>query len=227
MIADMTFTTVHLMRHGEVNNPSGLLYGRLSGFNLTPLGREMAQVVADYLKAEKRDITQVIASPLLRAQETALPTALAYGLPVGVDPNLMEASSKFEGVAVNANRWALAHPRNWRYYVRPLQPSWGEPHAKILDRMRAAISTAIDLAWGHEALVVSHQLPIVTVQRFIQGKPLSHNPLRRECSLASLTSLIFEDHTLVGWTYAQPAAELLDAAQDVTPGSSAAAVNEG
>ncbi len=225
MIAVMALTTVHLMRHGEVDNQAGLLYGRLPGFGLTPLGLEMAQVVADYLKAEGRDITQVIASPLLRAQQTALPTAVAYDLPIGVDRNLVEASSKFQGVAVNRNRWALAHPRNWQHYVRPLQPSWGEPHAQILDRMRAAISTAIDLAWGHEALLVSHQLPIVTVQRFIQGKPLTHNPLRRECSLASLTSLIFQDHTLVGWTYTQPAAALLDAAQDVTPGSSVAAVN--
>lgn len=223
----MAFTTVHLMRHGEVNNPDGLLYGRMSGFGLTPLGLEMAQVVAEFLVEQEKDITQVIASPLLRAQESALPTALAYDLPIGVDSELIEAASSFEGVAVNRNRWALAHPQNWQYYKRPLEPSWGEPHRQILSRMRSAISTAIDAAWGHEALFVSHQLPIVTVQRFIEGKPLSHNPLWRKCSLASLTSLLFEDYTLVGWTYSQPAESLLSAAQDVTPGSSPASVNEG
>ncbi len=223
----MAFTTVHLMRHGEVNNPDGLLYGRLPGFGLTPLGQQMVQTTAEYLVKQKRDITQVVASPLLRAQESALPTAVEYGLDIGVDPHLVEASSKFEGENVNGNRWALAHPRNWGRYVRPLEPSWGEAYDLIWSRMQVAISSAIDSAWGHEALLVSHQLPIVTVQRALQGLPLAHNPLRRQCSLASLTSLLFEDHTLVGWTYAEPARELLAQATDVTPGSSAAAVNEG
>ena len=108
----MEFTTVHLMRHGEVDNPQGVLYGRLPSFGLTPLGKEMAQEVADYLVAERRDITHVIASPLLRAQQTALPTARAYGLPIEIDPRLMEAGNDFEGKQINKNRWALLHPRN-------------------------------------------------------------------------------------------------------------------
>ncbi|MFT0762240.1 histidine phosphatase family protein [Actinomyces sp. F1_1611] len=223
----MAFTTVHLLRHGEVDNPDGVLYGRLPQFSLTPLGREMASEVAQYLSREERDITRVIASPLLRAQETALPTALAFHLPIEADPRLVEAGSTFQGENVNGNRWALAHPRNWSRYVRPLEPSWGEPYRLIRERMCSAISSAIDEAWGHEALLVSHQLPIVMVQRFIQGKPLAHNPLWRECSLASLTSLLFDDHTLVGWSYTEPAGHLLHEAADVTPGASVARVNEG
>ncbi len=221
----MTFTTVHLMRHGEVDNPTGIIYGRMSGFGLTPLGHEMAERVAETFIFEGRDIGQVTASPLLRAQQSALPTAEAYDLPVSTDPRLLEATSAFQGVNVNRNRWDLAHPRNWHLYGKPLQPSWGEPYAQILSRMRAAISEAIDQAWGKEALLVSHQLPIVTVQRFIQGKSLAHNPLNRECSLASLTSLLFEDHTLVGWSYAEPAAALVEKARDVTPGNSGAATH--
>lgn len=216
----MEFTTIHLLRHGEVQNPDGVLYGRLPSYGLTPLGMEMAQVVADYLIAERRDITHVIASPLLRAQETALPTARAYGLPIESDPRLVEAGSKFEGKRINNNRLSLAHPKNWHLYKRPHEPSWGEPYREIASRMSAAISTALGEASGHEALLVSHQLPIVTVQRFIEGKPLSHNPTRRQCSLASLTSLLFEGGTLVGWSYAEPAAELLRQAQDMSPGKS-------
>lgn len=219
----MTFTIVHLMRHGEVDNPQGVIYGRMSGFGLTPLGKDMAQCVADYLVAEDADITHIRSSPLLRAQETALPTALAYELPIETDARLVEAASLFEGVNVNRNRWVLAHPRNWSKYRAPHRPSWGEAYAQILTRMQAALSSAIDEAYGHEALVVSHQLPIVMVQRFIQGRPLSHSPLKRQCSLASLTSLLFEEHTLVGWSYAEPAKKLLTLAHDVTPGSSAAA----
>ncbi len=220
----MTYTTIHLMRHGEVNNPEGVLYGRLPGFGLTPLGMEMAVAVAKYLVEEGADITHVIASPLLRAQETATPTALAYGLEVESDARLIEAGSEFEGVQINKNRWALAHPRNWKLYTRPHEPSWGEPYKVIAKRMSAAISSALHEARGHEALLVSHQLPVVTVQRFLDGKPLSHNPLFRQCSLASLSSLVFEGDELVAWRYTEPAAYLLADAQDMTPGASQAAV---
>lgn len=220
----MTFTTVHLMRHGEVDNPSGVLYGRLPGFGLTELGGQMAQTVADFLADENRDITHVVASPLYRAQLTATPSARAYDLRVEADPRLVEAGSTFEGENVNRNRLALAAPRNWPRYRRPDVPSWGEPYADILSRMTAAVSSAIDVAAGHEVLLVSHQLPIVMVQRFIQGKALPHNPLGRECSLASLTSLLFEDHTLIGWSYTEPAKDLLERARDMSPGASAAKV---
>lgn len=221
----MEITTVHLMRHGEVDNPDGVLYGRKTGFGLTALGVEMAQTVADFLVAEQRDITNVIASPLLRAQESALPTSIAYGVPIQTDRRLVEAGSKFEGMQINKNRWALAHPRNWKHFVRPHQPSWGEPYFAIAERMTAVVSTALEEARGHEALVVSHQLPIVTVQRFLEGKPLSHLPTHRRCALASLTSLMFEDNTLVGWSYCEPAEELVKAAHDMSPGSSKAALH--
>src|SRR5699024_3531401 len=43
-------TLVHLMRHGEVHNPDSILYGRLPGYNLSELGHQMAQMVADDLQ---------------------------------------------------------------------------------------------------------------------------------------------------------------------------------
>lgn len=218
----METTTIHLLRHGEVDNPDGVLYGRLSGYGLTPLGKEMAQVVADFMVEQQRDITHVIASPLLRAQQTALPTALAYDLPVESDPRLVEAGNAFEGQQINKNRLILAYPKNWKLYAHPHRPSWGEPYTQIAERMSASISTAIEEARGHEALLVSHQLPIVTMQRFLERKPFSHNPLGRQCSLASLTSLMFEGDTLVGWSYTEPARALLKRAQDMVPGTSEA-----
>lgn len=220
----MESTIVHLLRHGEVDNPEGVVYGRLNGYALTPLGKKMGQVVADYLTRQERDITRVIASPLLRAQQTALPTAEAYGLPVETDPNLIEADNKFQGQQVNKNRLVLAHPKNWKHYTRPHEPSWGEPYRDILHRMELGVANALHEARGHEALVVSHQLPIVMMQRFLAGKPLSHSPLNRECSLASLTSLMFEGDTLVGWSYLEPAHELLKTASDMNPGTSAASI---
>ena len=216
----MVMTTVHLMRHGEVDNPDGLLYGRLPSFGLTGLGEQMAHAVADYLVAEDHDIVNVTASPLLRAQQSAAPTAEAYDLPIDCDPRLIEAGSEFEGRNIVGDRWELARPRNWHLYRRPFLPSWGEPYQDIRSRMSAAISTAIDEASGHEALLVSHQMPIVMVQRFVQGLRLAHSPLNRRCALASLTSLHFDGRTLVSWDYAEPAAGLVARARDVSAGKS-------
>ena len=66
-------TTVHLLRHGEVHNPGGILYGRSTGYHLSTRGQAMADRVAERLG--HRDITHVIASPLERAQETGAPLA--------------------------------------------------------------------------------------------------------------------------------------------------------
>lgn len=218
----MEITTIHVMRHGEVDNPDGLLYGRLPGFGLTERGHAMARLVADHLVEEGRDITHVISSPLLRAQQSAAPTARAFGVATEADPRLVEAGNAFEGVPVNARRSALAHPRYWHLYTNPLRPSWGEPYVEVAQRMAAALSGALRTARGHEALVVSHQMPITTLTRFAECKPLPHAPWARTCSLASLTSFVFEGATLVGISYQEPAADLLRGAADMTPGRSAA-----
>lgn len=219
----MTDTTIiHVMRHGEVDNPNGLLYGRLPGFGLTPLGHQMAQRGADFLKERDADITHVVASPLLRAQLTAAPTAAAFELPLHSDTRLIEAGNVFEGMPINSNRGLLLKPSSWRYYLNPFEPSWGEPYVDIAHRMRAAITQVLHEARGHEALVVSHQNPIVTFTRFVQRKTLAHSPASRQCALASITSFEFSGNTLVGVSYEEPAADLVAQAQDMTPGNSQA-----
>jgi len=150
------------------------------------------------------------------------PTAAAFGLAPTTDPRLIEAGNSFEGVAVNRNRWILAHPTYWSSYVNPLRPSWGEPYREIVERMRGAVVSALDLAEGHEALLVSHQLPVWSLRLFLEGRPLAHDPRRRQCALASLTSLTFEDRTLVGLAYWEPAGDLLRQARDMVPGTSSA-----
>ena len=218
----MDRTIIHVMRHGEVDNPNGVLYGRLPGFGLTELGHQMAQRGAEYLVDSGADIARVISSPLLRAQLTAAPTAAAYGLSIESDARLIESDNVFEGLPVNSNRAMLAHPKYFKYYCNPLRPSWGEPYKDIASRMSAALSHALRQARGREALVVSHQNPIVTLTRFVDGQPLAHSPKSRHCALASITSFVFAGATLVGTSYAEPAADLVALARDMTPGDSAA-----
>lgn len=198
-----TRTTVHLLRHGEVFNPGRVLYGRLPGFRLSEDGLRMAVAAAEVLRGH--DVVEVVCSPLQRAQETAQPLAAALGLPVRTDDRLIEAANVFEGkAALEDGAWR--EPTNWRHLRNPLRPSWGEAYVEVAARMLAAVEDVRDRVRGHEAVCVSHQLPIVTLRRVVEGRRLWHRPDRRQCGLASLTSLTWLDGQLERVTYREPAA---------------------
>ncbi len=114
-------TIVHLLRHGEVFNPEGVLYGRLPDYHLSELGREMAVRAAESTLG--RDIAVVTASPLERAQETARPVAEMHGVPVGTDDDLIEAGNLFEGMTVGVGDGILKKPKLWRHLYNPFKPS--------------------------------------------------------------------------------------------------------
>ena len=200
-------TTVHLLRHGEVLNPTGILYGRRTGFHLSPLGRMMAQRVADTVA--ERDITHVVASPLERAQETAKPIALAREVAILTDERVIESTNVFEGERFSVGDSILRRPRHWRHLWNPARPSWGEPYQQVVVRMMAAVHDARVAAAGHEAVVVSHQLPIWTTRLHVEKRAFVHNPRSRQCTLCSLTSLVFEGDRLVTLRYSEPAADLI------------------
>jgi broad specificity phosphatase PhoE len=206
-------TIVHLVRHGEVHNPDRILYGRLPGWHLSVRGRQMAAAVAEDLG--DHDITYVAASPLERAQETVAPILEAVNgnragaqLALTTDEDLLEAGNQLEGLHIKGVRSALWNPKRWPMLTKPSVPSWGEPYPEILDRMWVAIDRARRAAEGHEAVCVSHQLPVVCVQRDVQGLPLQHNPTNRRCNLASVSSLVFDGDELTDFLYSEPAQEI-------------------
>jgi broad specificity phosphatase PhoE len=196
-------TRVNLVRHGEVYNPSGVLYGRLAGFHLSEAGRAQAQAVADALA--DRDIVAVISSPLRRAQETAAPIAARHNLTVDTDPDLIESANFFEGRRVGLGDGAWRDPRVWWQLRNPFTPSWGEPYAEIAARMTTAADKARARGAGHEVVCVSHQLPVWTLRLHLTGKRLWHDPRRRECALGSVTTLVYDGDRLLDVEYSQPA----------------------
>ena len=201
-------TTVHVMRHGEVYNPTKILYGRLPGFRLSALGEQMAQRAGEYFS--EKDIAYVVASPLERAQQTATPVAQAHGLQLHSDLNLIEADNVFEGERVSVGDGVLRSPSTWKHLWNPFPPSWGEPYVDIAARMRVAIEAARDAARGREAVCVSHQLPIWVARLDAEKRMFMHDPRKRQCNLASVTSFVYDDNTLVAVTYAEPAADLVE-----------------
>jgi len=211
-------TVVHLLRHGEVHNPEGVLYGRLPDYRLSDRGRRMAERIAEHLATA--DLAHVVSSPLERAQETAEPIAARHNLEIVTDDRLIEAENVFQGLTFGVGDGALTRPRHWRHLRNPFRPSWGEPYIEQAERMLAAMSDARDHAVGREALLVSHQLPIWVTRSHVEGRKLWHDPRKRACSLASLTSFTYDDDELVAVTYSEPAKDLLpDSTKRVKPGA--------
>jgi broad specificity phosphatase PhoE len=196
-------TVVHLLRHGEVSNPRGVLYGRLPGFRLSEEGRLQAKAAASFLAGQ--DVTVLRSSPMERALETAAPAGAQFGLETEIDERLIEPWNHFEGTTFAVGDGALRRPANWRHLRNPFRPSWGEPYADIAARMRAAMADALQAARGHEAVLVSHQLPIWVARREAENRRLWHHPGRRQCALASVTSFTYGADTLTAISYAEPA----------------------
>jgi broad specificity phosphatase PhoE len=168
----------------------------------------MAQVIAQWSK--NLNLGAIHSSPLQRAQETVAPIIDNHRLQLTIDKNLIEASNIFEGKRFELGSGVLKHPKSWRYLYNPWRPSWGEPYDQIINRMLKALFTARDAAGGKDAICVSHQLPIWILRSAVEGRRLLHDPRKRECSLASVTSFELDSNGMVnGVSYSEPAQHLL------------------
>lgn len=208
----MSHKQLHLVRHGEVFNPDGVLYGRLPGYRLSELGERMAAAAAQELAASDRAVSRIIASPLERAQQSAAPIAEAFKLPIGVDERIIEPTNAFEG---QVGRSAFKNPRYWYRYLNPFRPSWGEPYRSIARRVREAMNDAWDADREGDVVLVSHQAVIWAAHRDVAGEPLFHNPAKRRCELSSITSFERRGGRWFEVDYRTPAAGLMTDSVDV------------
>jgi broad specificity phosphatase PhoE len=217
-------TIVHLLRHGEVYNPEGILYGRAPGFVLSDRGEAMAQRVAE--RIGDRDITHIVSSPLERAQQTAAPLAEARAVVPVIDERVIESTNVFEGRPFTVGRSLLRKPSVWPHLLNPFRPSWGEPYTEVAHRMWDAVGDARTHAAGHEAVIVSHQLPIWVCRLYAEKRRFLHDPRRRQCTLCSVTSFTFDDDQLVTIGYSEPAGDLIPIAQRKAPFSAGTGFQE-
>lgn len=206
----MEARVVHVVRHGQVHNPEGVLYGRAPGYGLSDLGRRMADRLGEYFA--DAPLVHLVSSPLQRAQETMAPIAARHPqLEVHVDDRVIEAANVFEGRSFGKRNGILLRPSSWWSLRNPLRPSWGEPYTSIAARMRTALADAASHAIDGEALVVSHELPIWMARSWAEGRSLIHDPRRRQARLASVTTFTYSGTRLIRVDYAEPCADLVPA----------------
>lgn len=211
----MSGKRLHLVRHGEVENPGGVLYGRLPGYPLSQLGHRMAEAAAQDLTAQGRPVGMLIASPLERAQQSAAPISRAFGIEVATDERIIEPRNDFEGQVKSGRGSAMLNPRYWYRYRNPFRPSWGEPYRSIADRARTAMDAAWETNGEGDIVMVSHQAVIWLAHLDVVGKALFHNPAARRCELSSITSFERRDGRWCEVDYRTPAGELMGDSIDV------------
>ena len=167
----------------------------------------MADRIAERVRGE--DITYLVSSPLERAQETATPVAKGHGLDIVTDERVIESTNIFEGKRFANGNNVLLKPSAWRYLWNPWKPSWGEPYKEVVARVLASVHDARVAAAGHEAVIVSHQLPIWTTRLHVEGRSFLHDPRKRQCTLCSLTSFHFVGDRIAQVSYSEPAGDLI------------------
>ena len=193
--------TIHLVRHGEVENPKGIIYGRLPGYHLSERGKRQAEAAAAHLAGA--GIGAVWASPLERAQETAAPIAQRHGLGITTDDRLLESINTFEGVGKTAFA-LLRKPSHWWRFRNPLKPSWGESFRDIAVRMIDAIEEALAEVGDRELVVVSHQTPTIVARHALARRRVPPWLGFTPCQTGSVTTLVLEGGRVLDANYFAP-----------------------
>lgn len=192
--------SVHLVRHGLVENPRGVIYGRLPGYNLSELGLRQAKAAAERL--EDAPVGAIWVSPLERAQETAHAIAVHHDVEVVTDDRLIESQTTFEGVARTLA--GLVSPRRWWLLRNPMKPTWGESFTEIRARMLAAIEDALPTAGGKDLVVVSHQTPIMVARLALTRSKLPPWLAWKPCATASISTVVLKDGVVTASGYFAP-----------------------
>jgi broad specificity phosphatase PhoE len=195
--------TIHLVRHGEVENPAGIIYGRLPGYNLSKRGIEQAEEAAEHLA--DRDIGAAWSSPLERTRETAEVIARVHDLDVRIDERLIESGNEFQGVG-RSIRAFLRSPRLWWSLRSPWRPSWGESFSEIRKRMLEVVSDALSAADGREVVLVSHQTPVIVTRLALAERRLPPWISGVPCQTGSVTTIVLTNGKVTGGSYFVPTA---------------------
>lgn len=192
---------VHLVRHGEVENPHGVSYGRLPGFRLSATGARQMKITAEYLRSVCGDLRALHTSPLERAQESAAILAERLDETPTIEPALIEIASWRDGLPRRFDPVGYAR----RFLDRRARAETEAPRA-VVERMRAAVGRALALTSSEGAeptstVLVSHQAPIWFARAaFERTDSLAERLLDvapwlvagSRCDVASVTTLCFD-----------------------------------
>ena len=141
-------TTLYLMRHGHVHNPTEILYGRLPGYYLSELGRQQAHSAGQWL--QDKPVTAIYSSPMERAQQTAgIVAGYQDDLKPVLDERIIEVLTPYEGRPI-----AELAAMNWDLYTGNELPH--ERPLTVLNRVHDFFEFVIERHSGESVIAVGH-----------------------------------------------------------------------
>ena len=180
-------TTLLVIRHGQsVANLEDKFAG-FSDFDLTDLGRKQAELAAAYIK-EHYKVDAVYASDLLRAYNTALPTARAFGLEINKSEALREVyAGRWEGMKyADINKAEGEIFSKWfRDYVNAYCPE-GESVTDVCRRVWPEAKRIVETHEGETVVIASHANPVWAIRELTQkeGAVRTNNELPPNASIS-------------------------------------------
>jgi broad specificity phosphatase PhoE/ribonuclease HI len=166
--------TTHMARHGASVYSLEKRFSGSGGLDvpLAPLGVQQAQALATEI-ARRNEVTAIIASPLLRTQQTAQFVSAAVGLPIVTMSEFAEtAFGEWDGCTFSevSKRW----PDELQEWLSgtDIAPPGGESFTHVKDRVEQGRRKVLDQFAGEHVLIVSHVTPIKIMTSTAVGAPL-------------------------------------------------------
>lgn len=166
-------TKIFFVRHGEVNNPNKVWYGRLPGFSLSSNGKKQMSETAQQLCKNKIDA--IYSSPLLRAKQSAVIISNILNLPINYSDDLLEIKSSMQGKTF---AYILYCSIKLNIFASPKNKILGETIEDVAQRMKKFIARIIKKHKGKNIVVVTHGDPIMIVKAQIKRLPIEINSIR-------------------------------------------------
>jgi len=198
-------TRFYLIRHADVENPHGILYGHLEGFPLSGLGRAQASAIGERLRTA--GVTRIVHSPLTRAAETAqlIDEELTPKVRLESDAALREA--EFSRYLQGVPYWQIPvrRPLWFVHKVRRGILPGDESIEAMGGRVLGVVRRLAREHPGETIAVVSHADPLNAAWILLDGRPQNEREMHRSgIHKAGMLQLETEGETPRAWEYVPP-----------------------